>query len=104
MSLSVLHVLYNALCPRDSVPDVLRGTGRVPRSRLDAVDEVFLTQLRTLFNDSRSTARALLCCFIGFFFMHTRPKVTIRHISPGPTVLAHNNQKDVSFLRLRRLS
>jgi len=86
MCVSVLQGLYKAMCTRAPVPDILVGKGRVRRSRLDAVDEAFLTQLRTLFNDGRSAARALFYRFIGFFFMHTSPKVTIRLVSPSAPV------------------
>ena len=86
MCVSVLQGLYKAMCTRPPVPDILVGKGRVRRSRLDAVDEAFLTQLRTLFNDGRSAARALFYRFIGFFFMHTSPKVTIRLVSPSAPV------------------
>jgi len=84
--LSVLQGLYKAMHARGSVPDVLSGRGRVFSSRLDAVDEAFLNQLRTIFNDGRSAARALFYRMIAFFFMQASPKVSIRLVNAGVPV------------------
>jgi len=84
--LSVVQDLYLAMHARGNVPDILRGKVRVLSFRLDAVDDAFLIQLRTLFNDGRSAARALFYRFIGFFFMHESPKVTIRLVHPAEPV------------------
>jgi len=100
MCLSVLQGLYLAMHARGNVPDILRGKGRVLSSRMDAVDDAFLIQLRTLFNDGRSAAPPLFYRFIGFFFMHESPKVTIRLVHPAEPVLDVEGAEGSPFIEV----
>jgi len=86
----VIMAVYNKLlvdmAASGNQPAVFKGKSRVTPTRLDRIDLVALSIIRTAFNDGRSVARELMYSMLGYANMQLNPAVSLRLAYPDETV------------------